>query len=637
MPIETRCPGCQKVYRLKDELGGKSVKCSNAECRHVFVIPAAQNGKVKPTGGKQAKPAVDAEALAAQLFSEEADTGPAGAERQLPVECFNCNHQWTEPESKAGKFTLCPECRTRIKVPELVKKKAADWRDASGGRRLLEKGPDLPADLEEQRLKEASIKSLVDAGAIEAPEVEPRPLREWILLACVPLVLIGLAAGGVFWWIKSGEQGAENAAMAETVKTIDELSDDSSPIPAADRQLMRAALHLANGEYQARLNTKEGIREAVKAFANARRELAAVPKKEYERDPLFADLAVAQLALGGTDAQADAEVRLRWTPQGVKAPPVGSSPVDYVQNELRQTLTKMAEREVDKGIRLATVVRLTRNLCEAGHPDVLFEIVTQGFAPEDHLEAQSLMLFVALQNGAPEDKVRRLSEQIKSQLKADEAVPAPWPSLALFDKLGFSDYKPPIPAPVEGTAVPLTTRLAYGTLALSQNKTADAVELVTGFGRIADRVPAMTALAELLPDPGPVLDKAAEAGKEIGRDFRFYAVRLAKVAADVEQPGPAEAFAAGISDDGLREWATAVAAGAKWAAMNAVVPPSDLTFPTDPASLRVGHGWAAMQLARHNAVVSGDRKAGKAYDGWGDGKLRGFGYAGLALGLQSDQ
>jgi hypothetical protein len=85
---------------------------------------------------------VDAETLAAQLFNDEpADKPPPGQERQVAVECYNCNHKWTEPESKAGKFALCPECRTRTKVPELKAKKAADWRDATGGRRLGEKGP----------------------------------------------------------------------------------------------------------------------------------------------------------------------------------------------------------------------------------------------------------------------------------------------------------------------------------------------------------------------------------------------------------------------------------------------------------------------------------------------------------------
>ena len=54
----------------------------------------------------------------------------------------------------------------------------------------------------------------------------------------------------------------------------------------------------------------------------------------------------------------------------------------------------------------------------------------------------------------------------------------------------------------------------------------------------------------------------------------------------------------------------------------------------EAAKAHAGNGWAALQFARYNARATGDGGAGKTYDEWADKKLRGFGYAGMALGLQ---
>lgn len=648
MPIDTRCPSCQKQYKLKDELTGKSVKCSNPDCRHVFTITAKPNGKPKPSKLTEA----EAEAEAARLLSEVAEDARPAAERTLTVECYNCNHKWPEPESKAGKFALCPECRTRNKVPELKKQKAADWRDATAGRRAGEKAPDLPEDLEAQQLKNVDIESLKQAGAIEAPEVEPRPLRDYVLFVTVPLLVLGLIGGTVWWFLQSGKEGQNNAMMAEAMKGIDDLKEIAEPqageatddardrraelakVSNEQRRLMRAALHIAHGEYQARLNTKDSLREAVKAFGNARRELEAVPRKEYERDALFGELAVAQLTLGGTEEQANSEVRLRWSPQGVKAPPVGGTAVDYVQSELRQTLSKMNElgREVDRGVRLATVVRLTRELCKLGHPDILYEIVTQAFLPEDHLEAQSLMLLVAARKGGAEDKTRRMADQLKEQLNAEDRQP-PWPAVGLFDKLGITDLKQKPTRPPEGNW-PLNSRLMFAAQAIAQGNPDEAVKIATAPGEVSTVLSAMATVAELLDDPKPVLERAAEKASAAPVGFRSVLYRLARVAGDARAADQAEVFAKAIPEEGLRDWALAEAARGRWATKQNAIPTSDLTLPTEATKLHVGQGWLGYQFARHNAAATRDTTVAKDYDGWAEGRLRPFGYAGLALGLQ---
>ncbi len=646
MPIDATCPACQKRYKLKDELAGKSVKCSNPDCRQPFPVPggAPANGKppaAKPAAKPKAKTKkeleAEAEALAESLFNEKQEDAKPVAERTVTVECAMCNHKWPEAESKAGKNVICPECKHRMKVPELKKVKAADWRDATGGRRSMEKGPELPKDLAEQQMQDVSLTSLKDAGAIEAPEVEARPVGFWVTLAAVILAIVGGTAGAVFWVMKSNAQGQEDVAMSEALKGMDELKDDTSAVPKDDRRLMRASLLIASGEYHARLDTKEGIKEAVKAFAAARRELEAAPKTQHERDPLFAELAVAQLKLGGTDEQVKSEARLGWSSQATKGPPVGNVVIDYVQTELRQTLSKFAEKEVDKGVRMSAVARLTKELCKQGHADILFETVTQGFAPEDAGEAQAFTLLVALTNGGPEDKIRRQAELIRDQLKGDANAPLPWPAVALFGKLGFTDVDTKrIPPPVgDGAQVGFPTRLAYSALAVTQDDIPKAVKLASGPpGTAAERFSAMAMLAELMADPKPLLDEAARQLKDAQPGSRVHLYRLTRAAADAGAPDKAEAFAKAITDDGLREWATAEANRSKWAVGKTTVAGVDFTLPADVAKMKAGQAWAALLFARHNGRVGGDRGAGKQYDEWAEKKLRSFGYAGMALGLQ---
>ena len=630
MAIDARCPKCAKQYKLKNELNGKSVKCSNPDCRHVFVIHAVP----KPAKKAEKAPAVDAETLAAQVFGDEPAAADKGPEKQTPVECYNCNHKWTEPESKAGKNVICPECRTRIKVPELKKKTTGDWRDATGGRRLLEKGPDLPADLEAQRMQNVGLDALQKAGAIEAPEVEPRPLKDYLVFGSLAVAVLGLIAGGVVWAIQAGKTGGENLLMAEAQKWVEESKEAGHPTPADDRKLMRAVLHLANAEYHGRLDTKEGTKEAAAALGRARQELADTPPTLAERDALFCELALAHLALGGSEEQAKEELRLRWSMGGSKAPPVGSAVIKTVQDELRQTLSKMVERGADRGVRFALLGRLSKPLAKAGHPEVITEIVTQGFEEDARLDAQAVMLLTMLRAGAEEAKVRPLADALKQQLTADEKNPAPtpWAAVALFDKLGVTDFKPTIPAPVEGNPLDRTQRMAFAAREVVKGNAAEAVRIAAAPGEVGERLPAMAVIAELLDDPAPLLDEAAKL-KDVSKAYRFVVWRLSKVACD-SAPDKAEPLAKLIADDGLREFALADAARGKWAKSKSAAGDADLSLPTDPAKWRAGHAWAAAGFARHNAAVTRDKRAADAYDAWGEKKMKAFGSAGLALGLQ---
>src|SRR5687767_5507098 len=109
MAIEFNCPHCQHQYRLKDELAGKTATCKG--CRQKITIP--QPVTVPDAAALEA-------AAAAAYADEPAKAELDAASQVVNVECQFCNHKWTEPLTRAGKNTLCPnpECRQRVKIPE---------------------------------------------------------------------------------------------------------------------------------------------------------------------------------------------------------------------------------------------------------------------------------------------------------------------------------------------------------------------------------------------------------------------------------------------------------------------------------------------------------------------------------------
>ena len=117
MAIEFECPHCKHQYRLKDELAGRKATCKNADCRQQITIPV-------PPSAAELEAAAHS-ALADDAPKAEQDATPTT--KTIPMTCNFCGHQWTEPTSKAGKNTLCPDCRQRIKVPEPMEDVPDDW------------------------------------------------------------------------------------------------------------------------------------------------------------------------------------------------------------------------------------------------------------------------------------------------------------------------------------------------------------------------------------------------------------------------------------------------------------------------------------------------------------------------------
>jgi hypothetical protein len=641
MPIETACPHCKTKYRLKDEFVGKSVTCRTDACRKTFVVMGqpvvagsapAKKQPAKPAAASPPPPPVDAEALAAELFSEEFETKKA-EDKLMAVVCEICSHTWQEPSSKIGKIVLCPECKHRQKIPE-PKKKTADWRDASGGRRLLEKGPELPKDLQEQTMQDVSIGALSEAGAIEAPEVEPRPLKDYLIFGGLVLAIIAGVTFGVLFLMKSKSDGNEAQMMAEAVKEIEAIKNDG-PLPKGQAPLWRAHLHLARSEFELRTNSPAGLKASMRAISEARKELEALPPG-FERDWLFAELPSRIVALGGTEEQAQEEVRLRWSQSTTKAPPVGASVVSFMQTELRQLMSAMLRAGVAYEWRAIAARRITRELTKAGQPGVLFEILKQGFEDYEMLDAEASVLLTAQLSGASEESIKRVAENYKQQLGqrgAKERKPA---AVALFAQLNMTDVKVPINPPVPGAVVLSETRQAYALLSLAQGKLEDAKNIANGPGPVSERLDALAMLAEHTDQPKILAEAALALNPDIDVRKRttLTLFRLAKASAEHGDIENATKIAESLTDDASRELALAMVARGKWIIGKATPSASELMKPDDIAKARVGHAVRHFNYARATGKGLKQADATDEYDRWKSGELRGFGYAGYALGLQ---
>lgn len=624
MPIDATCPHCQKRYRLKDELAGKTVKCSSAECRKSFAVgPAvATNGKPPPPPAKKPAAApLDAEAIAAQLFGEETDQKPV-AERQVDVVCEVCEHKWTEPASKVGKIVLCPDCKHRQKIPE-PKAKKMDWRDATKEGR---KGPELPADLEAQRLSNVDVQSLKKAGAIEEDAVEPRTAGEWarlIALIAVPLLLIG---GGGWWFYQSRTDTKHLLYIATAVDEAKAIPDEGQ-YPKGEPPLLRAALYLSAAEYHLRRDSEEGLKEAHVQFGQARAQLDTAPPS-ITRDVMYGELAVALLALGGDAEQVKSRIRIAWTPHSLANVQPGMGQTRFVQVELRQLLTALLGRGIPMEIRHFIVRRLAKDLAKRWQFDLLWEIVQQGFDATELPEAQAQVLLEAAKAGWPIEKLKTPAEQI--QIVQPNDAPT---AVALFKKLGTppTEKQKPLPPPGPGD-MDLLKVAAYATATAALG---DPQKALGDVGQNGQTPQVLSWLADAAPDPNPILDVAVTQASNpaaMDRAKAFYLYRLVRAACDAGQGGKAEALAKAIADDGLREWATAEALRTKWAAAKTAPPATEAPKPANTAAARVGNAWGCLGFARYTALNGGGST--KDYDGWGELGLKGFGYAGHALGLQ---
>ena len=655
MAIEMQCPACKKAYRLKDALAGKKVTCANAECRTVFAVPvkpgtgtaptlAALNANAaKPPARPAAKPAAkvpppafDVETAALTALNDDPDEVPVET-RVIGVKCDNCDHQWTEPWDKQGKNVLCPECRTRQRVPvPAAKGGKTDWRKDG-----------MPAGRKIEQL--AGVTSSTDAGYVSGQslrdaglgvELEPRPVWQKVFVVAFPVVVVGLLVASVVAYRGSRADTKEVETMGLALK---DLPADDSLLPKAELPLFRAGLFVAAGEYAARRENKgpKDLADAMTQFGKARQELEAQPSS-FGRDALFAELAAAQLALGGTQEQVDAGQRIRYAAQaaGAARSRINEKAHD-VQGELRQTFAAMLNRDrpVALDARYGVLRRVTRDLAKVNQADLVERLVPALFNDAEHPEATAVAIFEAAKASPDPARVGASVAALLPTFVAGRTPPAPLVAVAqTLDPVPAGLKVPPYspgPGPLDDTL-----RATYGLLFLLTNKPGEAIEVAKRPGRTDSRLRLLAHIAELTSEPGPAVTAAGEVyaadgrKRDLGEVSDALLVRLALQAGRANQPERVDQFAKGIARDDARAWARAeglrgqfTTGPAKPAAETLVEVPADLK------DARSGTAWGRLWIARNNAAA-GDKRPAEGFDAWGRGTFRPYGLAGQALGLQ---
>lgn len=676
MPIEFNCPHCATPYKLKDELAGKKATCRNPDCRQVITVPAPK-ATVPPTPAAPPKPAaapkaapkpaakpparkdetplpppIDAEAAAAAALAD-APKDAAAADAPIPVECAFCNHKWTEPRDKAGKNVLCPneDCRQRNKVPVPKDDKPKNWREADTGPSLRKENFEKPTDVVTSG-DAAYVKGKVleEAGALDHL-YEPVPLKRKLFFATLILVpLLGLGFG-VYkivtgWGERKQEQYFEAAFKQLSVEGL----------PGGEGDLFAAVLHLAAGEFKFG-DPAEGefkLKKAHEHFTKAREEMRQAaqkddPKKKdaaLPRYALGAELALAQLALGGTDDEVKAQTRFRWVPDTATGRQMKVKGTTHdVFTELRQTLQEILPADFDH--RLGVARRLTRELVKRGRTDIAGMLPTLLFGAPEQPEAKAAVALEVYRIDKANPFPAQVADELKGVLaKGVQPGMTPVPASAVVLWKALNTEKAPqvvnVALPGVGQTVSDGTRTAAVGLLLLDNKADEAAEVVRRPGQLPSQLRAAVQIAEWVPENTTALDaalaiaqKAADPKKKPEPSALPPApllLRLAQLAGERGKPELAKSFAELIPDESARAWAKAD--GLRLAASpTAPLDESAFDAPDDNAKVKAGHGWGRFWVARHNTRVTGDQgKMATAVKKWPNGTIVPMGLAGVALG-----
>ncbi|MFM8271532.1 MAG: hypothetical protein ACKODX_04275 [Gemmata sp.] len=636
MAIEFNCPHCAHAYKLKDELAGKTATCKT--CRNKIVIPQPVAVPTEPRRAT-AEELAEAEAAAQRALADE----PARQEDQgpqlIPVECPHCDHKWTEPIARAGKNTLCPnpECRQRIKIPEPKDTNSEDWRVQKTKLPSLAKGANEKLEGVQDAADVQRVSTETFREKILEEELEPRPLKQIVLFAVLVLGLVGGLVYGTAYLFRARTEGKENRlisdAQEEFAKTTGALPPGDAPPEAP---LLAAILFTAGAEHALRHDDPKKLKDAQKQFTDAR-DAVRKAQPTPARNAVAAELAVALLALGGTEQQARDQLRIRWFPTAdLKTRP--NERVYTVLDELRQTLALLQGAEFEFKNHLAR--RLARELFKREQAQLAAELIPVAlFGAAEQDEAKALVALELYRADKGSELAREAAEDLKGR-GADliKGVPTPASAQTLFLALD-TQQAPRVAAPPTSNPVADPARFAYCGKALLDNQADEALNLARRPGPLEGQVRALVLCADWGTDPTAALDAAygVVSANRAKKEVSPYAVlRLAQIAAEKGKHEQARMFADAIPDDGLRAWAKGsavqlrIAASPKDKADEAwAEPPGDR-----PKEFRAGQAWGRMWVARQNARVSGSRSAEvKVVSDWSAAVVP-FGKAGIALGLQ---
>jgi hypothetical protein len=619
MPIKFTCPHCKRGMIVEDRMAGMKGKCK--ACQKIITVPtpkkaAAQPPKpsppatpAAPPSDGPARPPADVEAEAAALFADEPPPAEPVETKTIDLNCPFCDEPIHFPANLAGKREPCPECKRIIKVPELVKKDPKDWRkvDPRGpsGARL----PDQPAPEGAWSSTAASTvgrQALVEAGVI--PQTKP-PRTLWqktrLPLAAVTGVVL-LSVGG---WLgyRLWSQRAIERALQEA------LAFPASDQGNADaKALHQAAIALGAGEFYLEKKIPDCVKDAKNQFGSALTTLRPAPEST-ERDALLADLALAEVEMGGEGVEVNKGMRQPWL-----------ETQKLLQATLREIHNDDAKREAVRAVSQRLIARRQTAL--------VLPLVSQIYSAPDAEKAAALSV-IALE-------LLRANDQPTAEKAADDAL-----------KLYEAQKPPPVRAEVVAVAMTLGKKVpAPGKEAKDEEKANEHVGQVEGLARKGEWDRARQKAEEKDFDDA-VQFRAfltlAEAAVDAKADIADKAIELAKAKSSEKEELAWPLFhltqlaiRAGLPDDRLQALTSIIPnrslrGRAQLAIFRARLeqtqqPVEDAAADKiEPRSL--ARVLASQALARHNTRLNADWA--KTVQGW-EQPQKAFGSLGVALGLQ---
>lgn len=658
MAIVFNCPHCDFPYKLKDELAGKRATCKNQNCRQVITIPEPVGLRIADLGGILPEDAArsttplstnpaDLEAAALAALSEtEQEKADTAAETAIPMTCPHCDHKWTEPFSRAGKNTLCPneECRQRIKVPEPKKGQVReDWRSGGSGKPTLAKENfEKPTDVMDAEAKVVGREAWQKGGGAEQ-EYEPIPLKRrlfvWSLIAA-PILLLAIG----IWAIVNYTRGRGEELKMEPV--LAEFKDGRGELDPVQAQLGSAILELAAGEhalFPQNMEKDKALALATQHLARAGSELVQASKMDpagktaAERYAIGSEVALALIALGGSDQQVKDEERIRWVPEDTGGRAIRpNEKLVSVHSTLQPTLRNLQGADFDT--RATLLRRLTRELGKKGQDNLASQIPGMLFQENELPEAKAIValeLYRPKRDGSGEPTA--IANELKSLLASGVAGRVPTPASAQTLWLVLNTEKAPTFYPPPGSSFSEGSRYAYVGKLLLANETNEALELARKPGSsLAGQLRALVLCAEWAGDPGAAFDSAIAAISLSAKSKKepppaSLVLRLAQLAAATGKMEQAKQLADLVPDDGLKVWAKgSLLQFAATPGNTSRVEDSALEVP-DSSKIRAGHLWGRMWQARQNARNMSASEATKLVNLWPKGTVRPFGLAGIVV------
>jgi len=251
MAIEFRCPSCNSLFRLKDELAGRRAKCP--KCKTSVTIPSAAPEPASPVAAPSEKPVASSSAEPIAFKCE------CGASLRVKAEL-------------AGKQVTCPKCSEATTVPDATPEAEPD-EDELDEDELDEDEPERTSSLSSVRRRRRK-----------------KPAEETTLMKVLSF-LLGLAfLIGVGFGVKSCFSDGASSAEEQTTKVASLISSARLHIEAGNGAQAKTCLQQAM-ELKSASNVElaqnlwniigNGLGKSVR---DIRLQLPLLQKHEYERD-----------------------------------------------------------------------------------------------------------------------------------------------------------------------------------------------------------------------------------------------------------------------------------------------------------------------------------------------------------------